>query len=65
MSHGYGAIEGSTREGVDLCILDSGVDGEHPLVGGLASAVAVLLDGDETRIGPDELRDVCGESAPV
>ena len=35
------AIGGATGEGVDVCILDSGVDGDHPLVGGLASAVAV------------------------
>jgi subtilisin family serine protease len=54
------AIGGATGEGVDVCILDSGVDGEHPLVGGLTSAVAVRLDGEETSIGQDELGDVCG-----
>ena len=54
------ALEGSTGEGVDVCILDSGVEGAHPLVGGLASAVAVTLEGEETRIVPDELGDVCG-----
>ncbi|MGZ8687009.1 MAG: S8 family serine peptidase, partial [Gaiellaceae bacterium] len=54
------ALGESTGEGVDVCILDSGVDGEHPLVGGLASAVAVTLDGEQIRIVPDELGDVCG-----
>lgn len=54
------AIDESRGEGVDVCILDSGVDGDHPLVGGLTSAVAVSLDGEETRIEPDELGDVCG-----
>ena len=54
------AIGGATGEGVDVCILDNGVDGDHPLVGGIDSAVAVTLDGEETSIGPDELGDVCG-----
>ena len=54
------AIGGATGEGVDVCILDSGVDGGHPLVGGIESAVAVTLDGEETSIVPDALGDVCG-----
>ena len=54
------AIGGATGEGVDVCILDSGVDGDHPLVGGLESAVVVTLDGDVTSIEPDAVGDVCG-----
>ncbi|MSO94314.1 MAG: serine protease [Thermoleophilia bacterium] len=54
------AIGGATGVGVDVCILDSGVDGDHPLVGGLESAVAVNFDGAETTIVPDEIGDVCG-----
>ncbi len=54
------AIGGATGEDVDVCILDSGIDGDHPLVGGLESAVAVHVEGDETTIVPDELGDVCG-----
>jgi len=54
------AIGGARGEGVDVCIVDSGVDAEHPLVGGLESAVAVHVNGDETTIVPDELGDVCG-----
>ena len=56
------AIGGATGAGVDVCILDSGADGDHPLVGGLASAVAVVPAGDagETAIVPDEIGDVCG-----
>jgi subtilisin len=54
------ALEGATGAGVDVCILDSGVDGDHPLVGGVDSAVAVSLDGEEIVIGPDEIGDVCG-----
>ena len=54
------ALDGATGEGVDVCILDSGVDGEHPLVGGIESAVAVTLDGEDATVVPDELGDVCG-----
>ena len=50
------ALGGATGEGVDVCILDSGVDGDHPLVGGLESAVAVSLDGEEASIGPGRAR---------
>jgi subtilisin len=35
---------GSTGAGVRVCILDSGVDADHPLVGRLAGAVAVVTD---------------------
>jgi len=54
------AIGGATGEGVDVCILDSGVDGEHSLVGGLQSAVAVVFEGEETQIVPDDVGDVVG-----
>lgn len=55
------AFGSSSGAGVDVCILDSGVDPEHPLIGGLASAVAVVFDEDgTTRIVPDEEGDVCG-----
>jgi subtilisin family serine protease len=45
-----------------VCILDSGVDGDHPLVGGVESAVAVSSAGDdgEVTVAADELGDVCG-----
>ena len=50
------ALAGSTGEGVDVCILDSGVDGDHPLVGGIESAVAVMLDGEEVGDRPRRAR---------
>ena len=57
------AIGGATGKGVDVCVLDSGVDGGHPLVGGLTSAVAVVRDGDETRVVEDDVGDVVGHGS--
>jgi subtilisin family serine protease len=54
------AIGDATGEGVDVCILDSGIDSDHPLVGGVSSAAAVMFDGEEATIVPDEVGDVCG-----
>ena len=51
---------GGSRGAVDVCIVDSGVEGDHPLVGELASARAVVRDGDDVLIVDDEAGDVCG-----
>jgi subtilisin family serine protease len=52
---------GATGAGVRVCILDSGVDGAHPLVGGLAGSVAISVGAKgETLVGPDEEGDLCG-----
>ena len=40
------ALEGSTGAGVKVAILDSGVDADHPRVGGIAGAVAFEPDDD-------------------
>ena len=48
---------GSTGAGTRVCLLDSGVEGGHPLVGGIAASVAVSADGD---IVDDDLGDVAG-----
>jgi subtilisin family serine protease len=51
----------SVGEGARVCILDSGVDGSHPLVGGLESSVAISLDGaGETVVEHDEDGDLSG-----
>jgi subtilisin family serine protease len=55
------AFGGSTGDGARVCILDSGVDAEHPSVGGLESAVVISLDeNEETVVTPDEEGDVSG-----
>jgi subtilisin len=52
---------GSTGKGVRVCILDSGVEHGHPLVGELESAVAIAVgEDDETIVTEDEQGDVSG-----
>ncbi len=52
---------GSTGEGVRVCILDSGIESGHPVVGEVAEAVGVSLNAEgETVVAPDELGDVAG-----
>jgi subtilisin len=41
---------GSTGKGIRVCILDSGVEDGHPLVGSLDSAVVISVGEDETTI---------------
>ena len=55
------ALDGATGRGVRVCILDSGVEPDHPLVGPLEGAVAVSVDsGDDVSVENDSEGDVCG-----
>jgi subtilisin len=52
---------GSTGEGVRVCILDSGVEPNHPLVGDLEGSVAVVkTEAGETTVTEDAEGDLCG-----
>jgi subtilisin len=52
---------GSTGKGVTVCILDSGVEAGHPLVGGVDRAVAFTRgEGEEIEIAEDTEGDLCG-----
>lgn len=52
---------GSDGAGVRVCILDSGIEADHPLVGPLEGAVAVSLGEDgEVVVEDDAEGDLCG-----
>jgi subtilisin family serine protease len=52
---------GSTGAGVRVCILDSGVELDHPLVGRVDRSVAVLRNEDgELQVLDDAEGDLCG-----
>jgi len=52
---------GSTGEGARICILDSGVEASHPLVGELESAVTISLGADDEVIAEEDTEgDVSG-----
>jgi subtilisin len=50
----------ATGAGVRVCILDSGVEPDHPLVGAVQRAVAITVEGEEVVIEEDEEGDLCG-----
>jgi subtilisin len=52
---------GSTGKGVRVCILDSGIEADHPMVGELSGAVAIEVgEGDEVSVVDDGEGDLCG-----
>ena len=55
------ALAGSTGEGVRVCIVDSGIEHDHPLVGQVEqSVVASQMGQGETVIEEDIEGDLCG-----
>jgi len=55
------ALGGATGKGVKVCILDSGVEFGHPLVGELAGAVAITLNEDGDPVAEEDTEgDLCG-----
>jgi subtilisin len=54
------AFGGSTGAGVRVCVLDSGIELDHPLVGTVQRSVAVTRDGDEITVAEDDGGDLCG-----
>jgi subtilisin family serine protease len=54
---------GATGAGVKVAIIDSGVEGGHPVVGGrLVESVAVEIIDDEATVVPDEPIDMYGHA---
>jgi subtilisin len=55
------ALGGSAGEGVRVCLLDSGVEAGHPMVGGVERAVTVTgTSSDDIEVVDDEEGDVFG-----
>jgi len=54
------AFGGATGAGVRVCVLDSGIELDHPLVGAVQRSVAVSRDGDEISVADDDAGDLCG-----
>jgi len=55
------AIGGSTGKGVRVCILDSGIEAGHPLIGEVQGAWSVAVGpDDEPVVTEDEQGDACG-----
>jgi subtilisin len=51
----------ATGAGVRVCVLDSGVERDHPLVGEVQESVAISIDGDEVIVDrKDTAGDLCG-----
>jgi len=51
---------GSTGAGVRVCVLDSGIELGHPLVGDIQRSVAVTKTEDGIEIADDDAGDLCG-----
>jgi subtilisin family serine protease len=60
------ALGGATGAGVRVCVVDSGVEAGHPLVGDLSDKKAVVVDEDGApQVVPDEEGDACGHGTAV
>jgi subtilisin family serine protease len=51
---------GATGSGVRVCILDSGIEPGHPLVGAVDRSVALSGEGDDVTVAEDAEGDLCG-----
>jgi subtilisin len=54
------AYEGATGAGVRVCVLDSGIEADHPSVGGVARSIGVTKSEDGITIADDDSGDLCG-----
>jgi subtilisin len=55
------ALGGATGAGVTVCILDSGIERDHPLVGEVRESYAVSVhENDQATIEPDDSGDLVG-----
>jgi subtilisin len=58
------ALGGSTGAGVTVCVVDSGIEAGHPMIGGVTRSVTVSLDDDgNAEITDVSDGDVCGHGS--
>jgi subtilisin len=51
---------GATGEGVRVCVLDSGIEADHPRVGTVEQALTIAIEDGTVKVRPDEEGDLCG-----
>jgi subtilisin len=51
---------GASGAGIRVCVLDSGIERDHALVGEVQRSVAVSIAGDDVTIASDDQGDLCG-----
>ena len=52
---------GATGAGARVCVLDSGIEDGHPLVGKVQQSVAISIEGDEVIVEDEDTQgDLCG-----
>lgn len=59
-THPPDALEGATGRGVRVCVVDSGVERDHPGVGRVDGSWVVVKDGAGITVEPTETGDTCG-----
>ncbi len=58
------AVGGSTGAGVKVCVVDSGIEAGHPMVGEVSRSVTVTVTDDERAVVSDDNDgDVCGHGS--
>ncbi|MFC1440103.1 S8 family serine peptidase [Streptacidiphilus sp. N1-10] len=56
----HAAVPGAGGRGVRVCVVDSGVDRDHPVVGRVDSSWVVEKDDAGIRVAPTDTGDSCG-----
>src|SRR5207247_7177981 len=52
---------GASGAGARVCVLDSGIEAGHPLVGDVQQSVAISIEGDEVILEDNDTEgDLCG-----
>ncbi|MGI5413787.1 S8 family peptidase [Streptomyces chartreusis] len=54
------ADRNATGRGIRVCVVDSGIEGDHPAVGPVGSSWAVMKEGGNIRVEKCNAGDICG-----